>query len=220
MDIAILGGTGALGRGLALRLAIAGHRVLVGSRNHERAEEAAEKLRAVLKASGVDFSGSVKGTTNHGAASSGELVVLATPSQPDADFFAAISEALCGKVLLDCTVHLHPNDPTQVAPGEPATAERISQELGPDVIVVAGFHTLAAAKLEDLSQSFEADTFVVGDSDEGKALVKAMANSIGVRCFDAGQLSNGRTLERMTALLIGLNKRYRRRGLGFSLSGM
>jgi 8-hydroxy-5-deazaflavin:NADPH oxidoreductase len=221
MKIGILGGTGALGQGLGARFVLAGHDVMVGSRQADRAEGVVEALKTALvpRPEGASGGSLLAGETS-AVAAFGDLVVLATPARPDDGFFESLRPQLSGKILLDCTVQLDPNDITRVVPSAPATSVQIQAVLGHGVTVIAGLHTVAAAKLRSIDDVIREDTFVVGDDLEAKRTVIAVIESIGLRCFDAGSLDNGRTLERMTAMLIGMNKRYRRRGLTFGVNGI
>jgi len=218
LDIGIIGGTGSFGRGLALRLALAGHRVWVGSRTAERAQQAVEKELAV--ALDAEAASRLIGASNEEAARHGEVVILSTPARTTDDLLRSLRPQLEGKVLIDCTVALDPQDPTRVPDGHTATALHTQALVGSGVRVATGFHTIAAAKLAAVDQPLEGDAFIGADDPQAKDVAMELARQMGLRAFDVGPLATGATLERMTALLIGLNKRYRRRAIGFQLTGI
>ena len=219
MKLALLGGTGALGRGLALRLAIANYSVQIGSRSKEKAERTCSELSEQLRTVGRE-STHLTGHKNSDAAEAAELAILTVPPRTDAAFVQRLKRALAQKIVVDCTVNLDPTDVTRIAPGHAGNALELQKLLGDQVTVVAGFHTLAAAKLSDLSKALTGDTFLAADSTEAKDKVTKIAQAIGLRCFDTGPLETGLTLERLTAMLIYMNKRYRKRALGLKLDGM
>lgn len=204
--IAILGGTGSLGRGLAARLGSAGYAVTIGSRDPRRAEEAARQLDLPA----------VRGAGNADAASAADVVVLAVPYEGHAAFVREIAGALDGKVVVDATVPTGGGRTHAPPPAGSAAAE--TQALVPGARVVAAFHTLSARLLADLSKGLDQDVLVCGDDAEGRALVRRMADAIGARGVDAGGMSAAGILEGLAVLLIGLNIRYRRRDLGIRIA--
>lgn len=218
MNIGIVGGTGSFGRGLALRLALAGHRVWVGSRTADKARQTVEAELATALPS--DAAERLVGASNEEAAQHGEVVILTVPARASDDFLLALRPYVEGKIVIDCTVTLHPDDPTRVPDGHTATAERTQALLGPGVRVATGFHTVAAAKLAAVDRPLEGDTFIASNDAAAKEVAMDLARQMGLRPFDVGPLAAGATLERMTALLIGLNKRYKRRAIGFQLTGV
>lgn len=255
-NIGVIGGTGALGRGIAGRLAMAGKRVYVGSRDRAKAEQSVKELKGEIdKIAKIDPNGSndnsrnddnngnrsnggsSNGNRSNGgnignidgelipadnveAASKAEVVFLAVPAKASEDLLASLKPHLKGKLLIDCTVDLNPKDITTIRPKDQPTAVEMAQALGDEVRVIAGFHTVAAAKLADFENDASADTLIVGDDEQDKAIGIELAKLMGLRAFDAGPLMQGGTLERMTALLIGMNKRYRRRAIGVKLTGI
>lgn len=225
MEIGIIGGTGAFGSGLALRLAKTGYDVWVGSRTEERARQVVEaELAPALAASAGAAEeagatvGRLVGASNEEVARMGEVAMLAVPARASDEFLESLRPHLDGKILIDCTVTLDPKEPTMVPAGHTATALRTQAVLGSGVTVVTGFHTIAAAKLAAIERPLEGDTFIAGDDQEAKEVAMGLARRMGLRPFDVGPLAAGATLERMTALLIGLNKRYKRRSIGFRLT--
>jgi NADPH-dependent F420 reductase len=207
--VTIVGATGDLGFGLALRLAAAGVPVVIGSRDAGRAAEAAERVRAIV--SGAD----VRGLANPDAAAASDLVVLSVPFASQAPTLRSIRASLRpGSVLLDVTVPLATavgGRPTRTLGVPQGSAAQQAQELAPDgVRVVAGLHTVAARHLADLDHAFDEDALLCGDDADAKARVVALIERIpGLRPIDAGRLELARICEQLTALTIGINARHR-----------
>ncbi len=207
--IAIIGGTGDQGRGLALRWARAGYAITLGSREAARGVAAAEELRAALGGSAT-----IEGATNADAAASASLVVLTVPFAAQIATLKEIRERLTpGSLLVDVTVPLE----TAVG-GRPArmlgvwagSAAEQCAELVPGVTVVSAFQNVGAAALADLAHEVDCDILVCGDNKEAKARVRPLVTAIpGCRYIDGGPLTNSRTVEALTALLIGLNIRHK-----------
>lgn len=214
MQVALIGGTGDLGYGLAVRLASAGVKVIIGSRDPEKALAAAARATA---ATGRP----VSGAGNVEAAVEADLVVLAVPAAAREATVAVIRPAVEGKVVVDATVSLAPGDPTRVVlpPGGSAALASAAQ-LGSGVRVVAALQTISGKLLSNLERPIEGDVLICGDSGEAKAVVAGLVEAIGARPLDAGPLENSGTLERLTALIIGMNKRYKRRHIGLSFTGL
>lgn len=202
MRIAILGGTGSLGLGLAVRFCAAGHDVVIGSRDRERAMTIAARLRLH----------NAHGARNDEAARSADLVVLTVPPAGHAEFVRALAEALLGKIVVDATVSIGPARTFTPPPAGSAAAE--TRALVPDARVVSAFHTLSAQLLADPSRPLDQDVLVCSDDAEARAQVLDLVSAIGARGVDAGGLASAATLEALAVLLIGLNVRYRRRDLG------
>lgn len=214
MKIAVIGGTGNLGYGLALRLANAGHTVTIGSRTAEKALQAAAEANGVL---GRDVVG---GAANATAAAEATLVIVAVPYEAQEITLAGIREAVQGKVVVDATVPLAPGDPTWVAmPPEGSAAER-AQRLLPGASVVGAFHHVGAKSLLKLDKPVETDIFVCGDDQAAKEAVILLMEALGTRGVDCGPLRQAQALERITPLLIGLNIRYKKRHTGIRLTGL
>ncbi len=217
-EIGVIGGTGPLGGGLALRWALAGNTVYIGSRTAARAREARDELAGLPGAS--ECRDRLLAATNEEAVERCRVAVLAVPASVEAGFLEALRPMLEGKILIDCTVELDPADITRVRDGHSGAALRTRAILGDGVRVVAGFHTVAAARLRDIERPLTGDTFIAGDETEAKRAALNLAAQIGLRAFDVGPLENAATLERLTAMLIGLNKRYKRRAVGIQLTGI
>jgi len=213
--IAVLGGTGKEGSGLALRWARAGFPVAIGSRDPERARQAAERLRAA--AGGADLIG----LPNAEAAAWGEVVVVAVPYEGHASLLQALREALARKLVVDVVVPLDPQNPRRYAPPPDGSAAAEAQRiLGPETPVVGAFHHISHFHLHDLNEIPDCDVLVVGDHREAKARVIALAEAIGFTAYDAGPLANAPIVEGLTAVLIGLNLRYKARGAGIRITGI
>ncbi len=217
--IAIVGGTGNLGSGLALRWAHAGVPVTIGSRDAARAGQAAEAVRE--RSPGAD----VRGAENGDAAAAAEIVVLTVPFASQAPTLKDLEGRLREDALLvDCTVPL-----ATAVGGRPAhalgvwhgSAAQQAQALAPaGVRVVAALHTVAAALLEDLGHALDEDILVCGDRKADKARVAALVERIpGLRAVDAGRLEMARYVEQLTPLMIGLNVRYKAR-TGVRIAGL
>jgi NADPH-dependent F420 reductase len=204
LTIGLLGGTGPQGRGLALRLALAGHRVLLGSRDRERAVAVTADLLG-----GRDLP--VEGVANHDAAERAEVVFLVFPYAGQATMLPELAGAVGGKVVVDVINPLAWDEagPLVLAVPEGSAAEQ-AQALLPDARVVAAFHHAAPRLLADPGRQVETDVLVAGDDPAARALVIDLADQIpGCRGVDAGPLRVARQLEGFTAVIVGINRRYR-----------
>jgi 8-hydroxy-5-deazaflavin:NADPH oxidoreductase len=207
--VAVIGASGALGFGLAVRLARAGTAIAIGSRESSRAEETAERAR------GVAPEGSFSAHDNAGAARAAAVVILSVPFRNQSETLANLKDALApGQLLIDATV------PLAAAVGGRATrmlgvwqgsAAQQAQEMVPEgVRVVSALHTVSAASLSDLEHPLAQDVLVCGDSRADKREASGVIERIdGLRCVDCGRLEMARTTEALTALLISVNARYK-----------
>jgi 8-hydroxy-5-deazaflavin:NADPH oxidoreductase len=203
--IAVLGGTGPQGRGLARRFAAAGLPVVIGSRSAERAGEAAAVL---VEAVG----GTVTGADNAGAAAAGDVVVVAVPWEGHAELLAELAPVLAGKVVVDCVNPLgFDKQGAYALPVEEGSAAQQAQAILAGATVVGAFHNVSAVKLEDPEvASVETDVLVLGDVREATDLVQDLAGTIpGVRGVYGGRLRNAHQVEALTANLISVNRRYK-----------
>lgn len=206
--IAILGGTGNLGSGLAGRWLQAGHRVIIGSRTLDKAEQAAAALTEVVKSRGVS-SVAVSARDNRAAAAEADIVVLTVPFAHHASTLEDVRDAVQGKILIDVTVPLVPPKVARVQLPEEGSAGQIAQQLlGENVRVVSAFQNVAAAHLQDGSE-LECDVLVCGDNKEARAEVIELVEAAGLRGFHAGSIANAAAVEAMTSLLIFINKQYK-----------
>jgi len=213
--IAVIGGTGAEGRGLALRWAAAGHRVIIGSRDAARAAEAAKAIAAALPAT------QVSGDESLAAAQSAQVAVLAVPFAAQLETARRIAPALQGKILIDVTVPLVPPKVSLVQlPPEGSCVVRVQRELGEGVRVVSAFQNVSAHKLSDPAYAIACDVLVCSDSKEARQAVIALASDAGLRGIDAGPLANSAAAEAMTSLLIWINRTYKIPDAGLAITGI
>ncbi len=214
-SIAVIGGTGKEGSGLAMRWARAGYEVIIGSR---RAEKGARVAAELNERAGVT---SIRGTDNASAAREGDVVVLTVPYSAHKATLEQIREAVQGKVLIDVTVPLKPPDVTVVHIPEGGSATREAQMfLGEGVKVVAAFQNISAAHLRHPDHPIDCDVLVCGDDPEAKEVAIELARAAGMRGLDAGPLANAVVIEGLTPVLIGINKRYKARGAGIKITGI
>ncbi len=212
--IAIIGGTGDQGKGLALRWARAGFEIVIGSRDPERASAASAEMRAILKASGA---GNIvlDGATNAEAAATASVIVLTIPFAAHASTLKEIRGKIRPAALIvDVTVPLETavgGRPTRVLGVWAGSAAEQCRELAPeDTQVVSAFQNVSASALADLEREVECDVIVCGDDREAKQRVRPLVAAVpGCRYVDGGPLANSRTVEALTALLIGFNIRYK-----------
>jgi NADPH-dependent F420 reductase len=222
--IAILGGTGDQGLGLALRFCLAGRRVVIGSRKAERALEAAENVRKQV--SEVGGKADVEGMGNEEATAAAELVILSVPFEHTASTVKGIKESFRdGQILVSMTVPLA----TAVGDGAMRTvgiwqgsaAELVKSLVPKGVEVVSAFQNVSAHRLQHLAEPVECDVVVSGAKAARQAVMELCPLVEGLRALDGGPLSNARIVEEMTALIIGLNIRHKcPDGLGIRFTGL
>ena len=219
MTVAIVGGTGDLGFALAVRLAEEGVEVVIGSRDADRAGQAAE--RAGRAAGGGD----VAGAENPQAVDGAEVVFVTVPYAGQADIYRSIRDfTTTGAVVCDTTTPLATavgGRPTQVVrPWHGSAAEQAAAILRNGSAVVSGFHTVSAELLQEAGAEVDEDVLLCGDDPEAKARIGELTERIpGLRWVDCGPLTAARILEPITAVLISANRRYRVRGAGIRLTG-
>ncbi|PVG80812.1 NADPH-dependent F420 reductase [Nocardioides gansuensis] len=202
--IAVLGGTGPQGRGLARRFAQAGLHVVLGSRSAERAEKAAAELADVT-------GGHVEGAANADAAAAGDLVLVVVPWDGHAELLAELAPVLAGKIVVDCVNPLgFDKQGAYALPVPEGSATQQAAALLPDSRVVGAFHNVSAVLLEDPEvASVDTDVLVLGDDREATDAVQALADVVpGMRGIYAGRLRNAHQVEALTANLISINRRY------------
>jgi len=203
--VAVLGGTGPQGRGLARRFAAAGLPVVIGSRSAERASETA---RLLAVATGAE----VTGAENKGAAEAGDIVVVAVPWDGHGDLLRDLAPTLAGKIVVDCVNPLgFDRQGAYALRIEEGSAAQQAEALLPDSTVVGAFHNVSAVKLEDPDvEKVDTDVLVLGDVREATELVQDLADTIpGVRGVYGGRLRNAHQVEALTANLISVNRRYK-----------
>jgi NADPH-dependent F420 reductase len=208
IKIAVVGGTGALGMGLALRWARAGAEVLVGSRNLENAEKACVAIREKLGAAGgADVR--VKALLNADAAAQGDIVALTVPFAQQQSTLESIRANLQGKIVIDTTVPLVPPKVGTVQIPEFGSAAVAAQKLlGDAVKVVSAFHNVAADNLQSLLP-LDSDVLVFGDDKQAREDVVGLVQAAGMRGFIAGPLANSIAAEALTSVLITINRQYK-----------
>ncbi len=211
--IAVVGGTGKLGAGLARRLAKAGYAVIIGSRDADRAEQAAAALAA-------DTSGQVTGQANRAAAAAGDIVIVAVPFANQRAILEDVGLAVQGKIVVDTTVPLVPPKVARVQlPPEGSAAGIARAVLGEGVRLVAAFHNVAAHKLiQDVA--IDCDVLVFGDEVAARQAVVELAAAMELRGVHAGPLANAAAAEALTSVLVGINKRYKSDGAGIRITGI
>ncbi len=207
MDIAILGGTGDIGEGLALRLAAdTRHDILIGSRDTEKAETKAEEYTTELDSRGLDRE--VTGFENVAAAERADVVVLAVPPYHVGDTVEAVADALDdGDILVSPATGMKRDDDGfhYHKPGAGSVTQIVAGAAPDDVAVVGAFHNLAAARLANLDAELGIDTLVIGDDEDAKGIVTDIAEGIdGLRALDAGGVANAPEIEAVTPLLINV----------------
>ena len=208
--IAVIGGTGSLGSGLARLWAQAGYPVVIGSRSKERAETVARAIGGTC----------IRGDDNRGAARAADIVVLSVPFATHDAIVDEIAPDVAGKIVVDATVPLVPPKVSVVqlpAGGSPAV--KAQRAFGPDVRVVSAFHNVGAKKLES-GEKADCDVLVFGDDQAARDAVIALADIVAARGIDGGTLANCVAAEALTSVLIAINRRYKVPGAGIRITGL
>jgi len=213
LTLAILGGTGNEGQGLAYRWARAGYPVLIGSRTPEKAEKVAAAVNERLSRDVV------RGMANEDAALECDIAILTVPYEAHQSILESLREKLQGKVLVDVTVPLVPPQITKVQmPAAGSAALEARQILGEGVEVVAAFQNISHEHLID-EHPIPCDVLVCGTNKEAREQVLILAAAAGLLAWDAGPLENAVVVEGLTSILIGINKRYKMKGAGIRVTG-
>jgi NADPH-dependent F420 reductase len=210
MKIAIIGGTGALGTGFAARLAPAGYEVFIGSRDPAKAMSVARRLNHL----------SVSGLSNAGAADAAEIILLTVPYAAHRATVLALTGAAAGKTVIDPTVPLLSARPVRLAVVEEGSAAERTQAMLPQARVVSAFQTVSADLLADLDRRLDDNVLLCGSDPSAKDTVAEVARATGLRPLDAGALEWAGTLERLGALMIVINQRYKRKHAGVRITGL
>ncbi|HEX9332739.1 MAG TPA: NADPH-dependent F420 reductase [Anaerolineales bacterium] len=212
--IAVLGGTGKEGKGLAYRWAKAGYRILIGSRSSEKAVKAASEIMELLEGSS-----SVVGTTNLEAAEQADIVVLTVPYSAHRDTLESVKDVLKGKLLVDVTSPLVPPKLSKVQmPPAGSAAQEAKEILGEDVEVVAAFQNVSHELLLGEEQ-IDCDVLVTGTSKKARAEVLTLVEATGLTGWDAGPIENSVVVEGLTSVLININKQYGSTHAGIKITG-
>ncbi len=215
MKIAILGGTGEQGPGLALRWAAAGEEVIIGSRSQERAEKVAAELNAEL---GKDL---ISGLENPQAAEAAEVVVMTVPYTAHLSTLETVKSHVRGKIFVDVSVPLDPENPRRMKMPQAGSATEEAQAfLGPETKVVAAFQNVSAHLLRDLNHPIDCDVLVCGNDAEAKRAVSGLVAKMDLKAYDVGPAESARVVEGVTSLLIRLNIRHKVKGSGIRLTGL
>ena len=223
--ISIIGGTGGLGSALAFRWGQSGYKIILGSRNEEKAKLSATKLNNLLDKK------SAKGMSNRDAANAAEIIVLTVPFSNHNAIVDEIMEVAQGKIVVDTTVPLVPPLVSRVQLPEGGSVARMTQEkLGENVRVVSAFQTIAAAELAKGTSSgklscvnshsgLENEVLVCGNNVEARSCVISLVEAAGLKGWHAGPIENSVVSESLTPVLIFLNKRYKLNGSGIRIVG-
>lgn len=218
MKVAIVGGTAGLGKGLAIRLGLAGAEVLIGSRQAEKAVQVSDEVLAIIGEA------TVRGGANEEVVSQAEVVIVTVPYPGQAATYKAIKGQMkAGTVIVDCTVPLASEvggKSTRVlGVWEGSAAQQAKDILGKDFKVASGFHSVMAGRLQDPKRAV-GDVLVCGEKDARAVGEKLVGLILSARFIDCGSLENARILESITALLIGINNRYDVDGAGVEITGL
>lgn len=200
--IAILGGTGDLGTGLAIRWSKAGYKIVIGSRTLEKAETAVQNLQKISPETPADA------MVNGDAAGAGDIVVLTVPAEHQLSTLEGVKASLAGKILIDVTVPLvPPKVGTVQLPPEGSAGKRAQDALGEDVMVVTAFQNVAAHLLQE-DVKIECDVLVAGNKKVARDKVIELADQAGMRGWHAGPIENSAAAEALTSILIQINRRH------------
>lgn len=213
--VAIIGGTGAEGSAIALRLGHVGYRVIIGTRNPSKAERVAGEINEILGNATVSFTDNVR------AAGAAEIVILTVPYSAQRSTVEEIRGALENKILIDATVPLVPPKVSHVQlPYGGSAVAAIQDSLGDNVQVVSAFQNVAAHKLRELGQDVECDVLVCANDANARKTVLDLITKMGLRGIDAGPICNSAAAEALTSVLIFLNRKYKVSGSGIRLTGL
>ncbi len=216
--LAVIGGTGEEGSGLALRWAAAGYSVLIGSRSRERAVAAAAELRSMLP---PELPARISGDSNAGAAAAADVIVLSVPYSSQTGILEQIRAGCQGKTVVSVVVPLKPPRVSRVwRPHGGSAAEEAQALLGEETHVVAAFQNISATHLKELDHTVDCDILVTGDDRAAKQTAIELARVAGMRGIDAGPLLNSSVSEGLTAVLIGINIRNKVKGSGIRITGV
>ncbi len=219
--IAVIGGTGDQGFGLVLRLAKAGEKIVIGSRQQQKAEDAARKARSIL---GENCS--VEGMENPKAAQAADIIIMSVPFAAHVDMIKSVADSITPEdIFVDVVVPLSTAvggaASTALAVWEGSAAQQAMRLLPPRTRIASAFHNVVAEALQDLNREVDCDVIVCSDAqDTRKAVMDLVAKVPGVRAIDGGRLENSRIVEQLTALLIGINIRYKVKDAGIRITGI
>ena len=210
--VAILGGTGKEGPGLAMRWADAGYEIIIGSRQLEKAIETAKKLNQALSIN------SIKGLQNSDAARNADICVLTVVQSAHRSAIEGLKDSLQSKILVDATARVDFRNPKP--PPQPSAGEIAQEILGSGVKVVAAFQNVPAHSLRNMEKRVSSEVLVCSDDPDAAEIVIQLAEDGGMKAYYAGPLANAVTVEGLTAILISLNKHYKTRTASIQVTGL
>ncbi len=213
--IAILGGTGKEGKGLAFRWARAGYRIIIGSRSLEKASAAVVEVKGYF-----DKAVQVEAMLNQAAAAAGDVIILTVPFSAHREMLESVKSELQGKILVDVTVPLVPPRVTRVQmPPAGSAAQEAQQILGEGVLVVSAFQNISYENLLT-QEDIDCDILVCGSGKAAREIVLTLIKAAGLIGWDAGPLENSVVIEGLTSILIGINKQYGVKSSGIKITGV
>jgi len=213
--IAVVGGTGAEGSGLAIRWANAGHDVVIGSRDAAKAQAAADELNAILGRPAL------AGRTNADAVAGADIIVLTVPYASQLSTIESLAGLLDGKILVDVTVPLVPPKVSTVQlPPTDSAAVALQAKVGPGVRVVSAFQNISAHKLKKLDFKIPCDVLICSDDKDARMEIMALAEDAGLKGINAGPLANSTVAESLTSVLIWINRAYKIPDAGIQITGL
>ncbi len=197
-----------------MRWAHAGHTVVIGSRDPEKAQRAADELNLALGGA------TIRGATNSEAAAGADVVVLTVPYAAHKDTLLSVKDALAGKVIIDVTVPINPTDFLRVMVPAGGSASKEAQALLDNgARVVSAFQNISATHLRKLDAAVDCDVLVCGDDDAAKQIAMRLVADTGMKAWDAGPLDNAVVVEGLTTVLLGINRRHKVKGAGIRITG-
>jgi len=210
-SVAIVGGTGNLGSALALRLGAPGVKIIIGSRDAEKAKSSVETLKPKLRA------GEITGTTNKEAVKEADFVVIAVPYEGHAMMVSDLKGQLAGKIVIDTVVPLKKITP--FVPPAGSALQEAQQILGDEAPVIGALHNISAVDLGDVNAPL-GDVLVCGDNGDAKQKVMEMIGRIGATAYDGGSASNAYVIEGLTGVIISLNRKYKSKHGSIKITGI
>ena len=211
LNIAIVGGTGNLGSALALRLGAPGVKVIIGSRDAQKAQTVVETLKPKMRA------GELQGMTNQQAVQDANFVVIAVPYEGQAQMIQDLKGQVAGKIIIDAVVPLKKVKP--FVPPAGSALQEAQQILGDEAPVIGALHNISAVDLGDVQSSL-GDVLVCGDDADAKQKVMDIIRRIGARAFDGGPASNAYVIEGITGVIIYLNRKYKSKHGSIKITGI
>jgi len=210
-SVAIVGGTGNLGSALALRLGAPGVKVIIGSRDAQKAQNAVATLKPKMRA------GELSGTTNQEAVKQAEFIVIAVPYEGHQQMVEDLKGQLAGKIVIDAVVPLKKIRP--FVPPAGSALQEAQQIIGAEAPVIGALHNISAVDLSEVDAPL-GDVLVCGDNEEAKQKVMEIIRRIGARAFDGGPAANAYVIEGLTGVIIHLNRKYKSKHGTIKIAGI